>query len=84
MLRRAAVHGVECRRDDVDAQHHPRATAVRVVVDLAGAQRRRVAVVEDAKVELGSEHRCERSALPNPVERGRNEREDVEAHDGEP
>ena len=35
MLRRAAVYGVECRRDDVDTQHHPGATPVRVVVDLA-------------------------------------------------
>ena len=62
----------------------PSTPGVGVVVDLAGAQRRRFAVVEDAEVELGSEYRCEGSALPNPVERSRNEREDVEAHDGEP
>ncbi len=81
---RSAVHGVERGRDDVDAQHHPRPAAVRVVVDLARGERRRVAVVEDAQLELGAEHRRERPALADPVERVRNEREDVEAHDAEP
>ena len=37
-LGRAAVDGVERRRDDVDAQHHARAAAVRLVVDLAAAR----------------------------------------------
>ena len=38
-LGHAAVDGVERRRGDVDAQHHPGPAAVRLVVDLAGAQR---------------------------------------------
>ena len=84
VLRHAAVHRVEGGRDDVDAQHHPGPAAVRLVVDLARAERRRVAVVEDSELELGAEHRRQRTALANPVERGGNEREDVEAHDAEP
>ena len=84
VLGRAAVDGVERRRDDIDAQHHPRPAAVRVVVDLTGAQRGRVAVVEDAELELVPENRRQRTSLADPVERSRNEREDVEAHDGEP
>ena len=63
-----AVDGVERRRDDVDAQHHPRATAVRRVVDLPGAQRRRVPVVEEAELELGAENRRERLLLGQPAE----------------
>ena len=50
--RKLAVDGLERRGDDVDAQHHPGAAAVRVVVDLARRERRRVAVVEDAEFEL--------------------------------
>ena len=34
---RAAVDGVERSGDDVHAQHHPRAAAVGLVVDLAAA-----------------------------------------------
>jgi hypothetical protein len=34
MSRRAAVGSLECRRDDVDAKHHPCAAAVGLVVDL--------------------------------------------------
>ena len=52
VIRHAAVDRVERGRDDVDAQHHPGPAAVRVVVDLPGRQRRRVAVVEDAELEL--------------------------------
>ena len=35
---RGAVDRVERGRDDVHAQHHPRPAAVRLVVDLAGAE----------------------------------------------
>ena len=80
LLGRAAVDGVERGRDDVDPQHHARAAAVRLVVHLAGAQRRRVAVVEEAQLELGAEHRGERPLLGHPRERVRNLGEDVEAH----
>ena len=52
----AAVDGLERGRDDVHAQHHPRAAAVRLVVDLPGAQRRVVAVVEEPQLELVAEH----------------------------
>ena len=44
--RRVAVDGLERRVDDVDAQHHPGAAAVGLVVDLAARERREVAVVE--------------------------------------
>ena len=84
VVRRTAVHSVERGRDDVHPKHHPRPASVRVVVHLSGAQRGRVAVVEDAELELVPEHRRQRTSLANPVERGRNEREDVDAHDGEP
>ena len=43
LLGRAAVDRVERGCDDVDPEHHAGAAAVRLVVDLAGAQRRRVA-----------------------------------------
>ena len=75
-----AVDRVERRRDDVDAQHHPGAAAVRLVVHLAGAERRRVAVVEEPQLELGAEHGRERPLLGHPRERVRNLGEDVEAH----
>ena len=47
-------------------------------------QRCRVAVVEDAKLELGAEDSRQRTALAYPLEGVGNEREDVEAHDAEP
>ena len=67
--RRAAVGGLERRGDDVDAQHHPRAAAVRLVVDLAGAQRRRLAVVEETQLELGAEDARDRPLLGEPGDR---------------
>jgi len=84
VARNSVVDRFECGRDDVDAEHHPRPTAVRVIVDLAGCQWCRVAVVEDAKLELGPENRRERTALAHPREGVGHEREDVEAHDAEP
>ena len=78
LLGRVAVDGLERSRDDVDAQHHAGTAAVRLVVHLAGAQRRRVAIVEEAQVELGAEHRGERPLLGHPRERVRNLGEDVE------
>ena len=74
-----AVGRLERGRDDVDAQHHARAAAVRVVVDLAVPERRRVAVVEQPKLELGAEHGSERTLLGEPGERVRDEREDIDA-----
>ena len=78
----SAVGGVERCCDDVDAQHHAGTAAVRLVVDLAGAERRRVAIVEEAQLELGAEHRGERALLGHPRERVRNLGEDVEAQGG--
>ena len=78
MLGDAAVHGLERSRDDVHAQHHPRAAAVGIVVDLAGAKRRRVAVAEEAQIELASEDGRDRPLLGQPAEGMRNQREDVE------
>ena len=83
MLRNAAVDRVEGGRDDVDAKHHPGPAAVRLVVDLACAERRRVAVVEDAQLELRSQDCRQGTTLVQPVEGARDEREDVEAHSGE-
>ena len=62
----AAVGGLERGGDDVDAQDHPRAAAVRLVVDLAGAERRRVAVVEEAQLELAAEDVRDRPLLGQP------------------
>ncbi len=78
--RRLAVGRLERRRDDVDPQHHSRAAAVGRVVDLAGAQRRRVAVVEEPELELRAEDGGDRLLLGQPAERVWNLREDVEAH----
>ncbi len=64
----AAVGGVERSRDDVDAEHHAGAAPVRLVVDLAGAERRRVAVVEEAELELRPEHARKRLLLGEPGE----------------
>ena len=76
------VGRVERCRDDVDPQHHPRPTAVRRVVDLARPQRRRVAVVEQAQLQLTTEHVRDRSMLRHPREGMRDLREDVDAHSG--
>ena len=80
--RLVAVDRLERRGDDVDAQHHPGTTAVRRVVDLPGAQRRRVAVVEEPQLELGAENGRERLLLGQPAEGMRNLGEDVETHRG--
>jgi hypothetical protein len=74
-----SVGCVQRRRDDVHPQDHARAAAVRLVVDLAVPERRRVAVVEQAKLELGSEDGSERPLLREPGERVRDEREDIDS-----
>jgi len=84
MLWDSTVERVERGRDDVDPKHHPGPASVRIVVDLAGAERCRVAVVEDPEIELGSEHRSDRAALLQPCEGSRDKGEDVEAHGAEP
>ena len=61
-----AVHGLEGRVDDVDAQHHARTAAVGLVVDLPARERREVAVVEELELQLGAEHRGERPLLGEP------------------
>ena len=80
---RVAVGRLERGRDDIDAQDHARTAAVGRVVDLAGAQRRRVAVVEEPKLELGAENGGERLLLGQPAESVRNLGEDVETHPGQ-
>ena len=77
-----AVDRVERGRDDVDPEDHPRAAAVGLVVDLAAREGRRVAVVEQAELELGSEHGRERTLLCEPGERMGDEREDIDAQGG--
>src|SRR5438093_3403984 len=74
----AAVDGFDRRGHHVDPEHHPRPAAVRLVVNLAALQRRVVAVVEEAQVELASEHGRDRSLLREPGEGVRDESEDVE------
>ena len=74
------VGGLERSGDDVDAQHHPRAAAVRRVVDLPGAERGRVAVVEEAQLELAAEHAGDRLLLGHPRIGVWGESEDVDAH----
>ena len=78
----AAVDGVERRGGHVHPQHHPRATAVRLVVDLTGAKRCEVPVVEQPQLELSAEHGGERTLLREPCEGVWNEGEDVELHSG--
>ena len=61
-----AVGGLERGGDDVDAQDHARSAAVRLVVDLPRAQRRRVAVVEEPQLELPAEDGRDRPLLGQP------------------
>ena len=74
-----SVGGVERRRDDVHPKEHARPAAVRLVVDLAVPERRRVAVVEQPKLELGTENGSQRPLLGEPGERVRDEREDIDS-----
>jgi hypothetical protein len=84
MLGNSAVHAIECGRDDVNAQHHPRPTTIGLVVDLASAERCGVSVVEDPEVERGSEHRSYWTTLLYPCKGARDQGEDIEAHGAEP
>ena len=79
----AAVDRVERRSDHVDAEHHAGPSAVRLVVDLPGAKRRRVAVREEPQVELGAEDGRDRTLLGEPRERMWDESEDIELHSAE-
>ena len=72
------VDGLEGRRDDVDAKHHPGAASVRLVVDLRVCERRRVAVAEQAQVQLVAEHGRNGPLLRQPREGVRDQGEDVE------
>ncbi len=77
-----AVHRLECGRDDVDAEHHSRSAAVRLVVDLPGAERCGFAVVDEPQLELHAEHARDRLLLGQPGEGMRDEGEDVDSHSG--
>jgi hypothetical protein len=74
-----SIRRIERGCDDVDPQHHARSAAVRLVVHLALPERRRVAVVDQAQVELRTEDGRERTLLGEPGERVREEREDIDA-----
>ena len=74
----SVVDRIERGCDDVYAQDHSGPAAVRVVVDLARGERRRVPVVEQAELELVAEHCGERALLRQPRERVRDLSEDVE------
>ena len=71
------------RVDDVDPQHHAGAAAIGRVVDLAGAERGRLAVVEEAQLVALVERVADRALRPEPVERLGEQREDVELIDSE-
>ena len=75
---RPVVGCVERGGDDVDPQDHARAAAVGLVVHLTGLERRRVAVVEQAELELRAEHGRERALLGEPAKRMWDEREDID------
>src|SRR3954467_2671202 len=77
-----AIHGRERSGHDVDAKDHARAAAVRLVVDLPGAKRRRVAVVEEPQLELCPEDARDRPLLGEPREGVRDKCEDVDSHSG--
>ena len=73
-----AVGRFERGRDHVDPEDHAGAAAVRVIVDLAVPERRRVAVVEEPELELGAEDGSDGALLGEPGERVRDEREDID------
>src|SRR5205085_4804564 len=74
------VDGVERCGDDVHAEDHSRPAAIRLVVDLARAERCRVAVVEEPQLELSTEDVRDRPLLGQPGIGVGNEGEDVDAH----
>ena len=74
----ARVGGLQRRVDDVDPQHHPGPAAVGRVVDLPGAERRRVAVVEEPQLVPFADRVLNRALRLEPVEGLREEGEDVE------
>src|SRR4029079_18556455 len=66
---------------DLDAAPHARAAPVGLVVHLAAAERREVAVVPEAQVELSSEHGRDGPLLRHPGEGMRERCEDVDLHE---
>ena len=78
--RRVPVDGLERGADDVDAQHHPGAAAVGLVVDLTARQRRVVPVVEEAEIQAGAQDRGHGALLGEPREGVRKQGEDVDLH----
>jgi hypothetical protein len=78
VLRKPPVDTFERCRDHVDAEHHARAAAVRLVVDLAARERRPVAIVEEPKVELAPEDRGDGSLLGHGCKDMGHEREDID------
>ena len=77
-----AVHRPERSVHDIDAQHHARAAPVGLVVHLAAAERREVAIVPEAKIELVPEHGRDGPLLRHPGEGMRERCEDIDLHEG--
>ena len=75
-----AVARAQRRLDHVDPQHHPGAAAERSVVDLAGAERRVVAVVDVSQPVAVRERVGDVTLALEPLERIREQREDVDLH----
>ena len=74
----AAVARAQRRLDHVDAQQHAGAAAERRVVDLAGAERRVVAVVDVRQAVTAGDRRDDVPLALKPSERLRKQREDVD------
>lgn len=79
VLRKPAVHGFECRSDDVDPEHHARAAAVGLVVHLPAGEPRPVPVVEETEIQLAAENGRKRPLLRHRCENMGNQGEDVDA-----
>jgi len=75
-----AVGGPQGGVDHVDPQHHAGAAAVGRVVDLAGAQRGRLAVVDQPQLVALGERVGDGALRPQPLEGLGKEGEDVESH----
>ena len=73
----AVVRGLQRRVDDVDAQDHPGAAAVRSVVHLAAAQRGRVPEVEEADLGPPLDRVSDVTLAAEPVEPLGEQGEDV-------
>ncbi len=76
------VGRLERRIDDVDPHHHPGAAAVGRVIDLPGAERRRLPVVEAAQLRAAADGVGDVALLAEPAEPLGEQGEDIDPHEG--